>query len=106
VERYTHENTSLTFWSYSQSKELREKIYYRILLTHCESFFSQFAFDIIALLKDTYHPGIISSLYGFGTTDMYNGKAVSMLYQNVEEHKRYEESTSEYMTEWFQNHKR
>lgn len=70
---------------------------------HCESFFSQFAFDIIALLKGTYHPGVISSLYGFGTTDMYNGKAFSIQYYDIEEHKRFEESTREYMTECFKS---
>ncbi|THD30879.1 MAG: hypothetical protein DI588_14620 [Flavobacterium johnsoniae] len=103
TESYGHDNTSLSFWSYSKSKKLRENLYCRILLTHCESFFSQFAFDIIALLKGTYHPGVISSLYGFGTTDMYNGKAVSIQYYNIEEHKRYEETTREYMEDWFKS---
>ncbi|MEZ0454768.1 DUF6602 domain-containing protein [Sphingobacterium thalpophilum] len=101
--QYGHENTSLSFWSYSKSKKLGENLYRRILLTHCESFFSQFAFDMIALLKGTYHPGVISSLYGFGTTDMYNGKATSIRYHDIEEYKRYEEPTRGCKTKWFKN---
>ncbi|HAK31052.1 MAG TPA: hypothetical protein DCO90_17825 [Sphingobacterium sp.] len=101
--RYGHENKSLSFWSYSNSKKIKENLYCRILLMHCESFFSQFAFDIIALLKGTYHPGVISSLYGFGTTDMHNGKAFSIQYYDIEEHKRFEESTREYMEKWFKS---
>lgn len=97
------ENICLSFWSYSKSKKLGENLYCRILLNHCESFFSQFAFDMIALLKGTYHPRVISSLYGFGTTDMHNGKVASIRYHDIDEYKRYQESTRAHMPQWLKN---
>lgn len=57
-EKVHNSNKSLSFWAYSQSKKINDNLYYRILLNHCESHFSRFAFDIIALLRGTYHPQI------------------------------------------------
>lgn len=97
---YSHENKSLSFWAYSKCRKVKENLYSKILLNHCESYFSQFAFDIIALLKGTYHPSIISSLYGMGTTDGENGSAVSIQYYNKEEHKKWEESNRQHLQTW------
>jgi len=88
-DMYEHVNKSLSFWSYSKSKKLNDNLYCRLLLNQCESNFSQFAFDIISLLKGTYHPGIISSLYGMGTSDGKKGKAASIQYHDIESQKRY-----------------
>lgn len=99
-ERQESNAESLFFWSYSQSKRLQEGLYCRLLLNHCESYFSQFAFDLIALLKGTYHPGFISSLYGFGTNPGENGRTVSIRYHNVEDYKKWEESNRQYIDTW------
>lgn len=86
---YGHDNRSLFFWSYSNSNKIDNNYYHRILLNHCESYFAQFAFDIIALLKGSYNSGIISSLHGMGTTDWKNGKTASIQYHNIEDFQRY-----------------
>lgn len=99
-QKYSDNNKSLFFWSYSQSKKFNENLYCRLRLTHCESYFSQFAFDIIALLKGNYRPGVLSSLYGMGTTAWENGSAVSIQYHNIEDKKKWDESTREFMETW------
>ncbi len=99
-QKRSWDNKSLSFWSYSQSKKLKENLYCSLLLNHSESYFSQFAFDVIALLKGSYHPNVISSLYGFGTSDWENGNPVSTQYYNIEDYKKWEESTREYMDMW------
>jgi len=81
---------SLLFWAYSKCKKLGE-FHLRARLTHSETHFSEFAFDIIALLKGTYKPYALSSMYGFGTTDWENGHAMSTTYANPEDVKRYNE---------------
>lgn len=83
-------NSSLLFWANSKCKKLNE-LYLRARLLHSETHFSQFAFDIIALLKGTYLPYALSSMYGFGTTDWENGSAFSETYANPEDVKRYRE---------------
>lgn len=87
-------NKALSLWAYSKSRKLRENLYCKLLLNHCESNFSQFAFDIIALLKGTYRPGLISSLHGFGTSHMEEGKAHSTQYHNIEDKKKWDEMTN------------
>ncbi|WDF70450.1 hypothetical protein PQ465_08750 [Sphingobacterium oryzagri] len=47
------------------------------------------------MLKGTYHPGVLSSLYGFGTTDMENGRSSFVRYYNLEDKKRYDEIISQ-----------
>lgn len=104
-EKVPSSNKSLSFWAYSQSKKIKDNLYYRILLNHCESHFSRFAFDIIALLKGTYHPDVISSLHGFGTTAGENGSGVSIQYYDIEAHKAWEEETLRYMSAWIDSSK-
>lgn len=99
-------NKSLFFWSYSKSKKLKENLYCKILLNHCESYFSQFSFDIIAMLKGTYHPSVISSLYGMGTTDGENDSAVSIQYYNIEDYKKWEESNRQFMESYLNSQKK
>jgi len=103
-QKYLDNNKSLFFWSYSQSKKIKENFYCRLRLTHCESYFSQFAFDIIALLKGNYRPGVLSSLYGMGNTAWENGSAVSTQYHNIEDHKKWKESNCQYMENWKNSH--
>jgi len=90
---YLHEdeksnNRSLLFWAYSKCKKLGDR-YLRARLNHSETYFSEFAFDIIALLKGTYKPYALSSMYGFGTTDWEKGSAVSVTYANPDDVKKY-----------------
>lgn len=89
-------NNALSFWAYSKSRKLREDLYCKLMLNHCESYFSQFAFDIIALLKGTYRPGVISSLYGFGTSYMEEGKSHSIQYYNIEDKKKWDEMSNKH----------
>lgn len=81
---------SLLFWAHSKCKKVG-KYHLRARITHSETYFSEFAFDIIALLKSTYKPYALSSMYAFGTTDWENGSAVSTTYANPEDVKRYRE---------------
>jgi hypothetical protein len=46
-----------------------EKLYFGSMLMWFESAFSQFAFDIIALMDGKYRPGMLSSFYGMGTSE-------------------------------------
>lgn len=90
-----HENRSLLFWAYSRCKKLGNG-YLRARLTHSESNFSEFAFDIIALLKGKYLPYALSSMYGQGTTGWENGSAVHTTYVNPEDKKRFDEENAKY----------
>ncbi|WP_299568482.1 DUF6602 domain-containing protein [uncultured Pedobacter sp.] len=94
---------SLLFWAHSQCKKL-DKYYLRARLTHSETYFSEFAFDIIALLKGSYKPYALSSMYGRGTTDWENGSAVSRTYFNPEDVKAHDELVKKYF-EGLQNKK-
>ena len=89
-------NKSLLFWATSKSKKVSEGVYLKTQLNHSESYFSEFAFDIIALLKGTYHPNILSSFYGMGTTQWEAGHAADIRYFNPEEVKRYKEETEKF----------
>lgn len=86
-------NKSLFFWSTSKSKKVSDGQYLKTQLHHSETHFSEFAFDIIALLKGRYHPNILSSLYGMGTTQWEEGHAVDIRYHNPDDVKRYREET-------------
>lgn len=89
-------NTSLFFWSTSKCKKI-ENNYFKTQLFHSESHFSEFAFDIIALLKGTYHPNILSSLYGMGTTQWESGSLVDVRYNNPEDIERFDKETEKYL---------
>lgn len=89
-------NNSLFFWATSNSRKLADGVYFKTQLTHSESYFSEFAFDIIALLKGTYNPSVISSFYGFGTTQWEAGSAVDIRYFKPEDVKRYNAEVEAY----------
>jgi hypothetical protein len=84
-------NKSLFFWSTSKSVKVGEKMFLKAQLHHSETHFSEFAFDIIALLKGSYHPNVLSSLYGMGTTDLEAGHAASVTYYNPDDVKRHQD---------------
>ena len=88
-------NSSLLFWANSKCKKVNE-LYLRARLLHSETHFSEFAFDIIALLKSTYRPYALSSMYGFGTSDWEKGSPVSITYANPEDVKKYREETERF----------
>jgi len=89
-------NQSLLFWATSKSKKVSEGIYFKTQLNHSESYFSEFAFDIIALLKGTYHPNVLSSFYGMGTTQWEAGHAADIRYFKPDDVKRYREETENF----------
>ncbi|RZJ92301.1 MAG: hypothetical protein EOO20_02295 [Chryseobacterium sp.] len=90
-------NTSLAFWATSKSLKYKDDSYFSLLLTHSETNFSEFAFDILALLKGSYQPNVLSSLYCMGTTHWENGSSVDVRYYNHEDVKRYNEETARIM---------
>ena len=94
-EEINPNNSSLLLWSYSKCKKVNER-YLRARLLHSETHFSEFAFDIIALLKDTYRPYALSSMYGFGTSDWEKGSAVSITYSNPEDVEKYKEEAERF----------
>lgn len=89
-------NNSLSYTASSNCKKLAENRFYKIQLDHFESYFAEFAFDIIALLKGTYNPNIISSMYGMGSTQ-WETSAVDKRYENPEDVKRFNEITDSYL---------
>lgn len=91
------ENDSLFHWSVSKCENDGNNQYFKILLTYSESYFSEFAFDIIALLKGNYNPNIMSSMYGFGTTQFEQGSMSDIRYYNPEDVKKYQEETKKFL---------
>jgi len=89
-------NKSLSFWADSKCIKLENNNYYKIHLDHFESYFSMFAFDIISLLKGTYNPNSLSSLYGMGSTQLETS-AVDIQYAYPEDVKRFDEETENYL---------
>lgn len=92
----TPNNSSLLFWATSKSKKIENEKYFKILLHHSETHFSEFAFDIIAILKGTYNPNVLSSLYGFGTTQFERGSSSDIRYFNPEDARKFKEETEKY----------
>lgn len=90
------QNKSLSFWATSKCKKVGNDSYLRVMLQHSETHFSEFAFDIIALLKGTYNPNILSSLYGMGTTQWEEGYAADVRYYKPEDVKSYREETERF----------
>ncbi len=90
-------NTSLLFWATSKSRKVGNDKYVKILLHHSETHFSEFAFDIIAMLKGTYNPNILSSLYGYGTTQFEKGSASDIRYFKPDDVKKFDEETERYL---------
>jgi len=87
-------NMSLSFWATSKCIKYKDDAYFSLLLTHSETHFSEFAFDIIALLKGTYRPHVLSSLYCMGTTHWENGSSVETRYHDPEGVKSFNEETA------------
>jgi len=90
------ENQSLFFWAKSKCKKFSDKTYVRTQLFHSETHFSEFAFDILALLKGTYNPNVLSSMYGFGSTQWEKGSAVDRTYFCPEDVQKFEEENAKY----------
>ncbi len=99
-ESLPYNNSSLLFWATSKSKKIGNDKYFKILLQHSETHFSEFAFDIIAMLKGTYNPNVLSSLYGFGATQFEKGSSSDTRYFNPDDVKKFNEETERY----FNNH--
>lgn len=88
-------NKTLAFSANSKCKKLADNNYYKIHLDHFESYFAEFAFDIIALLKGTYNPNMVSSMYGMGSTQ-WETSAVDIRYENPDDVKRFNEIYDNY----------
>lgn len=73
VNSEPNNNSSLSFWSTSKCLKDKDDQYFSLSLTFWEQHFPEFAFDILALLKNTYQPNVLSSLYCTGSTALENG---------------------------------
>lgn len=62
-------------------------------MNYSETYFSQFAFDILALLKNTYQPNVLYSLHCSGSKIWEKGSCVETRYFDPEAIKRYKEET-------------
>ncbi len=96
-ESVPNNNSSLLFWATSKSKKTENGKYFKILLHHSETHFSEFAFDIIAMLKGSYSPNVLSSLYGYGTTQFEKGHTSDIRYFNPDDVKKFNEETESYV---------
>ncbi|WP_131538545.1 DUF6602 domain-containing protein [Pedobacter nototheniae] len=94
VDSKPNNNSSLSFWTTSKCLKYKDDQYFSLLLTFWEQHFSEFAFDILALLKNTYQPNVLSSLYCTGSTSLENGSIVETRYADPEGYKRYQEETA------------
>ena len=52
----------------SDSVQIGDKLFLGALLHWSEGAFSQFAFDLLAMLQGTYRAGYASSFYGLGSS--------------------------------------
>jgi len=54
---------------WAESIRIADNMHIGAMLMWGENFFSQFAFDLLALLRGTYEPGFLSSFHCFGTSE-------------------------------------
>jgi hypothetical protein len=94
IDTGPNNSSSLSFWTTSKCLKYKDDAYFSLLLTFWEQHFSEFAFDIIALLKGTYRLNVLSSLYCMGSTAMEKGSCVETRYADPEAVKRYQEETA------------
>jgi len=60
---------SLLKMGMSKSVKIAENLHYGSMLMWSEPGFSQFSFDLIAMMQGKYEVGMLSSFYGMGTTE-------------------------------------
>ncbi|MEQ7799766.1 DUF6602 domain-containing protein [Pedobacter sp. ASV1-7] len=94
VDNGPNNGTRLSFWTSSKCLKYTDDCYFSLLLNYSETYFSEFAFDIIALLKGTYQPHVLSSLHCMGSTSWENGSCVETRDSDPEAVKRYREETA------------
>lgn len=58
--------------SLTQTVQIADNLHMAAILTWSEIEFSQFAFDLVAIMQGTYDVGRVSSFYGMGTTQWEN----------------------------------
>jgi hypothetical protein len=64
----TLDRTPISEFVLSDSVQVADSVHIRAVVKWREFEFSQFAFDVIALMKGTYQPGRLSSFYGVGNS--------------------------------------
>lgn len=94
IDAGPNNSSSLAFWSSSKCLRYKEDSYFSLLLNYSETYFSEFEFDILALLKGTYRPNVLSSLYCMGSTNWEKGSCTETRYFDKEAVKRYREETA------------
>lgn len=94
IDSGPNNSSSLAFWASSKCLKHKEDSYFSLLLNYSETYFSEFAFDILALLKGTYRSNVLSSLYCMGSTSWENGSCTETRYADPEAVKRYKVETA------------
>lgn len=59
----------LSGFALGDSVKISDKFYFGAMLLWSEPNFSQYAFDLVALMNGTYQVGRLSSFHGLGTTE-------------------------------------
>ena len=59
--------------------KLTDNVHFSAILSWAELHFSQFAFDLLAMMQGTYEVGRLSSFYGVGTRDVVDGLVITGL---------------------------
>ena len=60
---------SLLNFGRTESVKITDNLYFSAMLMWTEPYFSQFSFDLIAMMQGTFKVGMISSWYGMGGSD-------------------------------------
>ncbi len=60
---------SLLSWGMSESVKITDNLHFGAMLIWTEPYFSEFSFDLIAMMQGTYEVGRLSSFHGMGTTE-------------------------------------
>jgi hypothetical protein len=62
------DKVSLLKFGWTQSVKITDNLYFAAMIIWGESHFSQFGFDLIAMMQGTYKVGFLSSFYGMGSS--------------------------------------
>ena len=67
--RLRKNNQTLLNWGMAESVKVSDALHYSSMLMWGEPNFSQFGFDLIAMMQGTYELGRLSSFHGMGSSE-------------------------------------
>ena len=60
---------SLLSWGRTESVKITDNLHFSAMLMWMEPYFSEFGFNLIAMMQGTFKVGQLSSMYGMGTSE-------------------------------------